>query len=100
MSPSAPSGSSTAISFNTMEQTGGKNGDSKDALLLKYQARIQELEEENAELKRTQTDIQTAKELYLKIFESFPALIWRSRLDKLCDYFNRTWFEWTGKTLE
>lgn len=27
-------------------------------------------------------------------------MIWRSRLDKLCDYFNRTWLEWTGKTME
>ncbi|MCB1179205.1 MAG: PAS domain-containing sensor histidine kinase, partial [Leptospiraceae bacterium] len=35
-----------------------------------------------------------------KIFEEFPALIWRSRLDKLCDYFNKTWLDFTGRTLE
>lgn len=64
------------------------------------QLRIKELEEENAALKRKQVDIQKAKELYLKIFEDFPALIWRSRLDKLCDYFNRTWLEFTGRTFD
>jgi two-component system CheB/CheR fusion protein len=40
------------------------------------------------------------KELYLKIFEDFPALIWRSGLDMKCDYFNRTWLEFTGRTFE
>jgi two-component system CheB/CheR fusion protein len=62
--------------------------------------RIQELERENEALKKSQFDITQAKELYLKIFEEFPALIWRSRLDKLCDYFNRTWLEFTGRTME
>jgi two-component system CheB/CheR fusion protein len=62
--------------------------------------RIQELERENEALKKSQFDITQAKELYLKIFEEFPALIWRSRLDKLCDYFNKTWLEFTGRTME
>ena len=63
-------------------------------------ARIAELEMENARLKQQQIKINTAKELYLKIFEDFPALIWRSNLDKDCDYFNKTWLEWTGRTME
>ncbi len=62
--------------------------------------RIQELENELAILKQKQIEITEAKELYLKIFEEFPALIWRSRLDKLCDYFNKTWLEFTGRTME
>lgn len=62
--------------------------------------RIKELENENTILKKEQIEISKAKELYLKIFEEFPALIWRSRLDKLCDYFNKTWLEFTGKTME
>uniref|UniRef100_A0A7S3LGT4 histidine kinase n=1 Tax=Amphora coffeiformis TaxID=265554 RepID=A0A7S3LGT4_9STRA len=84
----------------------GSNANSltqEEVLLAKYEealARIQELENENEELKLKQLEISTAKELYLKIFEDFPALIWRSRLDKLCDYFNRTWLEWTGHTME
>lgn len=62
--------------------------------------RIKELEEECFSLKQQKIEISEAKELYLKIFEDFPALIWRSRLDKLCDYFNKTWLEFTGRTLE
>jgi len=70
----------------------------KETTLLKE--RIKELENENAILKKEQIEISEAKELYLKIFEEFPALIWRSRLDKLCDYFNKTWLEFTGRTME
>jgi len=62
--------------------------------------RIEALEKENAFLKKERIEISKAKELYLKIFEEFPALIWRSRLDKLCDYFNKTWLEFTGRTME
>lgn len=40
------------------------------------------------------------RDFYLKIFEDFPALIWRSGTDMLCDYFNRTWLEFTGRTLD
>jgi len=62
--------------------------------------RITELEAENANLKLKQVEVNKAKELYLKIFEDFPALIWRSRLDMLCDYFNKTWLEFTGRSME
>lgn len=62
--------------------------------------RIKKLEEENFILRQQQIEITEAKELYLKIFEEFPALIWRSRLDKLCDYFNKTWLDFTGRTME
>lgn len=62
--------------------------------------RIKELERENSILRKQQIEITEAKELYLKIFEEFPALIWRSRLDKLCDYFNKTWLDFTGRTME
>lgn len=62
--------------------------------------RIIELENENSVLKQQQVEISQAKELYLKILEDFPALIWRARLDKLCDYFNKTWLDFTGRTME
>ena len=63
-------------------------------------ARIKELEEENKALVLQQIEVNEAKELYLKIFEEFPALIWRAGLDKLCNHFNKTWLEFTGRTLE
>jgi PAS domain S-box-containing protein len=71
-----------------------------EAEVVRLQEKIEELERENQLLKQQQIEITEAKELYLKIFEEFPALIWRSRLDKLCDYFNKTWLEFTGRTYE
>lgn len=71
--------------------------ENENSLLLE---KIKELERENSILKEQQIEINKAKELYLKIFEEFPALIWRSRLDKLCDYFNKTWLDFTGRTYE
>ena len=62
--------------------------------------KILELKQENAILKLNKIDTDEAKELYLKIFDEFPALIWRSGLDKLCNYFNKTWLEFTGRTME
>lgn len=66
----------------------------------KLQEKIRELERENQALREGQIEINKAKELYLKIFDEFPALIWRSRPDKLCDYFNKYWLEFTGRTHE
>jgi len=38
--------------------------------------------------------------LYLQILQDFPALIWRAGTDGLCNYFNSTWLEFTGRSLE
>lgn len=37
---------------------------------------------------------------YKLIVESAPNMIWRAGLDAKCDYFNRTWLNFTGRTLE
>ncbi len=68
--------------------------------LQELQKRVELLESENKKLQLKQVQINQAKELYLKIFEEFPALIWRSRLDMLCDHFNKTWLDFTGRTME
>ena len=39
-------------------------------------------------------------EQYRLIVESSPNMIWRSNLTAECDYFNKTWLDFTGKTLE
>lgn len=61
---------------------------------------IQSLKNENIDLKKQQIEISKAKELYLGILEEFPALIWRANTEKLCDYFNTTWLQFTGRTME
>lgn len=39
-------------------------------------------------------------EQYKLIVESSPNMIWRSNQKAECDYFNRTWLEFTGRTFE
>lgn len=41
-----------------------------------------------------------ADEQYRIIVESSPNMIWRSGKDALCDYFNTTWLNFTGRTME
>lgn len=37
---------------------------------------------------------------YRLILESSPNMIWRANLTTECDYFNRTWLDFTGRTME
>jgi diguanylate cyclase (GGDEF)-like protein/PAS domain S-box-containing protein len=41
-----------------------------------------------------------ARDQHLAMLESFPHLAWRAGLSGACDWFNRAWLEFTGKTLE
>jgi PAS domain S-box-containing protein len=37
---------------------------------------------------------------YRLIVESSPNMIWRSDLTAKCDYFNKTWLTFTGRTIQ
>lgn len=37
---------------------------------------------------------------YRALADSGQALIWKARLDKSCDYFNKVWLDFTGRTTE
>lgn len=52
-----------------------------------------------AELASSQAQLMQSRDFYLSVLENFPSLIWRAGLDTKCDYFNRTWQEFTGRTL-
>lgn len=45
-------------------------------------------------------DSQNVEEYYLTLFQEFPALIWRANTSAECDWFNKTWLEFTGRTME
>ncbi|MCD1293703.1 hypothetical protein CUJ83_01670 [Methanocella sp. CWC-04] len=52
------------------------------------------------ERKRAEKELAKSRDFYLTLFEGFPAMIWRSGVDGKYDYFNRSWLDFTGKSLE
>lgn len=52
------------------------------------------------ERKLIEEHLRQARDYYLKLFEDFPAMIWRSTSDGACDYKNKTWLAFTGKSLQ
>jgi diguanylate cyclase (GGDEF)-like protein/PAS domain S-box-containing protein len=52
------------------------------------------------ERKRTRQQLRRSREFYLTLLEEFPALIWRANNEGRCDYFNKTWTDFTGHTME
>jgi len=51
------------------------------------------------ERKQAEEALEKSRDFYLSLFEEFPSLIWRSGTDGKCDYFNKSWLEFTGRTL-
>ena len=52
------------------------------------------------ELKRVTEAMRESEERFRSMADSAPALIWLSDLEGRRDYFNRTWLEFTGRTVE
>jgi PAS domain S-box-containing protein len=50
--------------------------------------------------KQAEEEIRKARDFYLKVLDDFPNPIWRADVQGKCDYFNRNWFEFTGRTPE
>lgn len=62
--------------------------------------RTWELEKELAERKLIDEALAESETRYRTLADSGQALIWTSGTDKLCNYFNKTWLNYTGHTLE
>ena len=52
------------------------------------------------ERKRAEDELRENELQYRILANSGRALIWRAGTDKLCNYFNKIWLEFTGRTLE
>jgi len=44
--------------------------------------------------------VRQARDFYLTLFEEFPTFIWRCGVDGKCNYFNKTFLTFTGRTAE
>ena len=52
------------------------------------------------ERKRIEATLQESEERFREMADASPTLIWMSDSSKLCNYFNKTWLEFTGRTIE
>lgn len=59
-----------------------------------------ELKEEIAARERAEKSLKESEEKYRFMADNQPALIWASGKDTLCNYFNKVWLDFTGRTLE
>jgi len=50
--------------------------------------------------RRAQETVVRSRDFCLKLFDDFPNPIWRSGVDARCDYFNKAWLAFTGRTME
>jgi len=50
--------------------------------------------------KKTEETLKRARDFYLTLLADFPSMIWKTNSAKNADYFNKTWLEFTGNSLE
>jgi len=52
------------------------------------------------ERKRSEQAIRESEERFRTVANAAPVMIWMSGTDKLCNFFNKGWLDFTGRTLE
>jgi PAS domain S-box-containing protein len=50
--------------------------------------------------KKTEETLKKARDYYMTLLADFPSMIWKTDRIKRPDYFNKTWLDFTGRTVE
>jgi len=50
--------------------------------------------------RRTERALRESEQRFRLMADTAPVLIWRSGIDKACDFFNKPWLDFRGRTLE
>ncbi|MBX9252790.1 response regulator [Desmonostoc muscorum CCALA 125] len=61
---------------------------------------ISDVYEELRLRKQAEEALRESEQRFRLMADSAPTLIWMSGIDKLCHYFNKTWLDFTGRTIE
>ncbi|MEH1922795.1 PAS domain S-box protein [Nostoc sp.] len=70
------------------------------AIAIQQASAYQQVQTELQERKRVEATLRESEQRFRQMADTAPVLIWMAGLDKACQYFNKTWLEFTGKTLE
>jgi PAS domain S-box-containing protein len=52
------------------------------------------------DLKRVQDELRESNDRFRNMADHAPVMIWMSGVDKLCNFFNKPWLEFRGRTVE
>lgn len=67
---------------------------------IKLRHRLRELEKEKSEYKKYKRVFGNALNFYTTLLDDFPVPIWRSGVSGRCHYFNKTWLDFVGKSMD
>ena len=62
--------------------------------------RVAGIAEDITERKRVEQALRESEERFRTLADATPVLIWGSATDKGCNYFNKQWLDFTGRTIE